>query len=236
MFSIARQTNDVGAALALVGDAISRGPRGLDLVLRIAAFALEAGRDEAVLEAVRVAEVVADKSPRQGAEIAYLKARIARRRGDLESATEGFDSYYSLRFKFEGCCSVLSCDRSFVLHLIEVGDFTRLDDYLDRRRVALDYFAAEVAPLASTASMTYDAKPCAQRSFLPPLLAMIDSGCVPVSTVPYLEGLVAGSPDNHAFRDRLAEARRRPVCQQPVQPETHFRDNRMFDRTSAEGC
>lgn len=246
LFTIARQIGDVDAALSLADDALGRGPRGLDLSLRIAAYALDAAPDDASPEdaapedavlaiADRVDDIV-EASPRQRAESAYLRARVARRRGDLDAASRGFDDYFSLRHRFEGCCGVAACDRGYLLHLVEAGDFERLASYRARRQAALDAFTTAVEPLDALGRANNGTGTCASQEIPSTIEAVLDAGCVPAATVRALEARVAATPTDAKLSLRLDDLRARPICDQVLDPESSFPDLQLFELSSVARC
>ncbi len=152
---------------------------------------------------------------RERAEANYLLGRVAVLEGRLEDATPLLAAFYETRLDHDVCrVGLLGCDRDFPLHLIAIGDWPRLEAYLQLKAEKM----AEQRELLREKGLDSDRfSAVALEKMRHRLLhddkvlkwIFLDDPCGLPSALPHLEALVLERPDDAAIQERLTLERQR---------------------------
>lgn len=227
--ALAERAGETEEAMTALQTAFASRPDDLDLQVALGAAALRLDRPEVARAAARWLRTDRTANARQRAEADYLLGRLARREGRWEEASELLAGYFLGRLRADGCRGVEACDRALVLHLVELGDQARLDDYLAARAQAVEVLLAPRPPWPPDQPCRVGRGPVCPR-LLELDLAPLALDCVSPRALARLSALAEERPDDDALAARLAAARSRRVCTETElsDPETLFPDDQLL--------
>lgn len=227
--ALAESAGETQEAMAFFETAFASRSEDLDLQVALGAAALRLDRPEVARAAARWLRSHRTANARQLAEADYLLGRLARREGRWEEAADLLAGYFLGRLRIDGCRGVEACDRALVLHLVELGDRARLDEYLEERAQAVASYLARRPPWPAELPCRAGRGPACPQ-LLEVDLAPLVLDCLSPRALERLAALAKERPDDEALAGRLVAARTRRACTEAElpDPETVFPDDELL--------